>query len=181
MVFEPTIVPVQGPEAMSALRALFEEYWQSFGFTPCFQNFSTEIAELPGAYALPQGRLCLAWIENQPAGCVALRRLDGIRAEVKRLYVRPLFRGHRVALRLMEWLIAEARAIGYSELVADTMPVMRQALARYERLGFERTEPYAAQPTEGAIFLRFPLTASAQAPSSSEPDAAPDITLKGTP
>jgi putative acetyltransferase len=172
MVFEPAIVPVQGPEAMAVLRTLLQEYWQSFGFTPCFQNFSTEISELPGVYAPPRGRVCLAWIGDQPAGCVALRALGETRAEIKRLYVRPRFRGHHLGSRLIEWLFAEARAIGYSELVADTMPVMRRALALYERLGFERTEPYAAQPTEGAIFLRFLLTAPAQNRNSPQPNSS---------
>jgi putative acetyltransferase len=132
------VVRVGGPAALETVRALFEEYWKSFGFTPCFQNFGEELAGLPGAYAPPEGRLALAFINDQPAGCVALRRLDAQRAEPKRLYVRPAFRGCGVGRALLEWVMAEARAAGYTELVGDTMPVMKDALALYDRMGFER-------------------------------------------
>ena len=121
------------------MRTLLEEYWNSFGFTPCFQNFGDELAGLPGAYAPPGGRLALATIGGQSAGCIALRRVDALHAEAKRLYVRPAFRGIGLGRALMEWVMTEARAVGYDEIVGDTMPVMRDALALYERMGFERT------------------------------------------
>jgi GNAT superfamily N-acetyltransferase len=148
------ILPVESAEALAPVCTLLQEYWDSFGFTPCFQNFSDEIAGLPGAYAPPGGRLALAMVEGQPAGCVALRRLDACRAEVKRLYARPAFRGFGLGRALLEWVMAEARAAGYSEMVGDTMPVMGKALALYDRMGFERCEPYAPKPTEGAIYIR---------------------------
>jgi carbonic anhydrase len=132
------IAPVETAEALAEVRALLEEYWNSFGFTPCFQNFGDELAGLPGAYAPPGGRLALATIGGQPAGCIALRRVDPDHAEAKRLYVRPAFRGLGLGRALMEWVMAEARAAGYREIVGDTMPVMRDALALYERMGFER-------------------------------------------
>jgi putative acetyltransferase len=131
------ICPVESAEALAQVRALFEEYWNSFGFTPCFQNFSSELAGLPGAYAPPDGRLAIAFVAGIPAGCVALRRFDENRAEPKRLYVRPQFRGLGIGRALLDWVIAEARAAGYAELVGDSMPVMREALAMYERTGFE--------------------------------------------
>jgi putative acetyltransferase len=133
------IQPVESAEALAEVRLLLEEYWNSFGFTPCFQNFGDELAGLPGAYAQPGGRLALATIVSQSAGCIALRRVDANRAEAKRLYVRPAFRGCGLGRALMEWVMAEARAAGYREIVGDTMSVMRDALALYERLGFERT------------------------------------------
>jgi GNAT superfamily N-acetyltransferase len=133
------IQPVESAEALAEVRLLLEEYWNSFGFTPCFQNFGDELAGLPGAYAQPGGRLALATIVSQSAGCIALRRVDANRAEAKRLYVRPAFRGCGLGRALMEWVMAEARAAGYREIVGDTMSVMRHALALYERLGFERT------------------------------------------
>ena len=138
-------------------RTLFEEYWQSFGFTPCFQNFAAEVAGLPGHYAPPGGRLALALADAAPAGCIALRRLDGQRAEAKRLYVRPEFRGRGIGLALLEWVIGQARRAGYREMLGDTMPVMRRALAMYDRLGFQQTGPYSAEPTPGAIYLRLSL------------------------
>ena len=151
------IISVTNAQQVIMARTLFEEYWQSFGFTPCFQNFAAEVAGLPGNYAPPGGRLALALADAAPAGCIALRRVDGQRAEAKRLYVRPEFRGRGTGLALLEWVIGEARAAGYREMLGDTMPVMRRALAMYERLGFQQTGPYTAEPTPGAIYLRLAL------------------------
>jgi GNAT superfamily N-acetyltransferase len=151
------ILPVEGEASIASVRVLLQEYWDSFGFTPCFQNFGDELAGLPGAYAPPGGRLAVATIDTQLAGCVALRRVDAVRAEAKRLYVRPAFRGLGLGRALLEWVMAEARAAGYSELAGDTMPEMRDALALYDRMGFERTESDIEQPTEGAIFIRIKL------------------------
>jgi carbonic anhydrase len=153
------IVNVVTAEQVAQVRALFEEYWASFGFTPCFQNFSGELAALPGDYVPPGGRLALALADGQPAGCVALRRFDRERCEFKRLYVRPQFRGMRLGRELLAWVIAEAKAAGYRQLVCDTMPAMSDALAMYQRAGFERTGPYSDRPTPGAIFLRMALGA----------------------
>jgi putative acetyltransferase len=151
------IVQVETAAQLEEVRALFEEYWNSFGFTPCFQNFSSELAELPGPYLPPRGRLALALVDGTPAGCGALKPFRDGRCEIKRLYVRPDFRGHRLGPALLEWLIAEARASGYTEMLGDTMPVMQQALRIYDARGFERTGPYNDEPTPGAIFLRLRL------------------------
>jgi ribosomal protein S18 acetylase RimI-like enzyme len=148
---------VDGDVELLAVQALFQEYWDSFGFTPCFQDFGAELAGLPGKYAGPRGRLAVAWVDGEPAGCIALRPVDGSRCEFKRLYVRPAFRSRRVGKALLEWLIGEARSVGYREMVCDTMPVMEQALAMYERMGFERTGPYVKDATDGAIYLRLVL------------------------
>ena len=145
---------VSGEATLAQVRVLLEEYWSSFGFTPCFQNFGDELAGLPGAYTPPSGRLAMATVDGKPAGCVALRQLDASRAEVKRLYLRPAFRGLGLGRGLLEWVMAEARAAGYQEIVGDTMPEMREALALYDKAGFERGEPYSEKPTEGAIFIR---------------------------
>jgi carbonic anhydrase len=152
------IVDVAGREQLAQVRVLFEEYWASFGFTPCFQNFGDELAALPGDYVPPGGRLWLVLVDGQAAGCAALRRLDDERCEFKRLYVRPRYRGRGAGRQLLAWVIAEARAAGYRQLVCDTMPAMADALAMYERAGFERTGPYSGHPTPGAIFLRLALS-----------------------
>jgi GNAT superfamily N-acetyltransferase len=152
----PEIVPVACAENLYAVKALFKEYWDSFGFTPCFQNFDSELAALPGKYAPPQGRLALALVAGEPAGCVALRPIEAIRCEAKRLYVRPKFRSQGIGKALLQWVIAEARSVGYAEMVGDTMPVMERAMAMYERIGFERTGPYATA-TPGAICIRLRL------------------------
>jgi len=131
------IAQVEGADALEEVRTLFQEYWDSFGFTPCFQNFGEELAGLPGSYTPPSGRLALAKVDDQLAGCIALRPIDSTRAEPKRLYVRPAFRGQGIGRKLLEWVMNEARAAGCSELVGDTMPVMRDALSLYERMRFE--------------------------------------------
>jgi len=151
------IVPVTSDAQLEQVRGLFDEYWKSFGFTPCFQNFGEEVAGLPGKYASPGGLLAMAMIDGEPAGCAALRQVDAERCEAKRLYVRPRFRGSGLGSALMDWVIAEARRMGYRELVGDTMPVMTRALEMYQRMGFEQTGPYAENPTPGAIFLRLKL------------------------
>ncbi len=151
------IAPVEGEAAVAAVRTLLLEYWDSFGFTPCFQNFGEEVASLPGAYAPPSGRLALATVNGEPAGCIALRHVDDRRAEAKRLYVRPAFRGSGIGRALLEWVMSEARTAGYTEIVGDTMPAMQEALALYDRMGFKRAEPYSEHPTEGAIFIRIEL------------------------
>jgi putative acetyltransferase len=138
---------------VAQVRDLFQEYWSSFGFTPCFQGFEGELAALPGAYSAPGGALGLLRVEGRGAGCVALRRFDDTRGEFKRLYVRPEFRGLGAGRRLMEWVLDRARQIGYTQVVADTMPQMTEALAMYERAGFQRTGPYGEHPTPGAIYL----------------------------
>jgi GNAT superfamily N-acetyltransferase len=151
------IVPVETPAQLAQVRSLFREYWDSFRFSPCFQNFGEELALLPGDYVPPSGRLALATVAAEIAGCIALRRFDEERCEAKRLYVRPNHRGAGVGRALMDWVIEEARQAGYRELLGDTMPVMERALAMYDRMGFERTEPYGAKPTEGAVYIRLCL------------------------
>lgn len=151
---EIKIEPVDEAETLRIVRMLFEEYWNSFGFTPCFQNFGEELDGLPGRYAPPSGRLAVAWVNGEPAGCVALRRFDDERAEVKRLYVRVRFRGFGLGRKLLEWVMNEARTAGYTEMVGDTMPVMTDALAMYDRMGFERVAPHEEQAKSGAIAIR---------------------------
>jgi len=160
------IVVAHTAEHISAVRGLFEEYWTAFGFTPCFQNFGDELATLPGSYVPPAGALALLLIDSAPAGCVALRPIDAARAEFKRLYVRPQYRNEGLGLVLLNWIIAQAREAGYTELLADTMPQMSRALSIYEHLGFERIAPYSEAPTPGAIYIRLKLCEPPQAPNS---------------
>jgi len=152
-----TVRAALSPAEVQAVRELFEEYWTAFGFTPCFQNFSSEVEGLPGAYAPPGGRLGLAWVDGQVAGCIALRPKGAGRGEAKRLYVRPQYRGCGVGRALMEWMIGESRDIGYGEIVGDTLPVMANALTMYEAMGFERMSPDPDGPPD-AIYIRLDLS-----------------------
>jgi putative acetyltransferase len=125
-----------------------------------FQNFDAELASLPGVYQ----RLLVVRIEGKPAGTIALRPLDKHSCEVKRLYVRPRYRGRGLARNLLEDAITEARALGYTQMFADTLPSMQSALALYKTRGFIETTPYSDNPTPGAIFLTLPLSAPPATP-----------------
>jgi GNAT superfamily N-acetyltransferase len=151
------IEPALTAEDIGQVRILMAEYWQAFGFNPCFQGFADELRGLPGAYAPPHGALMLAWLEKSAEGCIALRRLDEKRAEAKRLYVRPEFRGKGVGRALMERAIAEARTMGFAELVGDTMPVMKSAIALYRELGFEGVDGNPVEELGGALPIRLEL------------------------
>lgn len=139
-------------------RELFLEYAQSLGFSLCFQNFDQELAGLPGDYARPQGRLLLAEYEGKIAACVALHKLDSTICEMKRLYLRPAFRGKGLGRVLAERIIAEARQIGYQRMRLDTVePVMKDAVAMYRKLGFKEIAPYRENPIVGAMYMELEL------------------------
>ena len=152
------IVQAESPAQIAQIRELFLEYEQSLGFTLCFQNFDKELAELPGHYAPPEGRLLLAEYEGQLAGCIALHKLESTICEMKRLYLRPQFRGKGLGRVLAEHIISEARQIGYSSLRLDTVePVMKDAVAMYRRLGFREIAPYCANPMAGVLYMELAL------------------------
>jgi putative acetyltransferase len=153
------LIQASSPDEISRARELFEEYAASLGFSLCFQNFDREVAELPGKYVPPSGRLLLAVVDNQTAGCVALRKIgDGV-CEMKRLYVRPAFRGTGLGRTLAESIIQAACDIGYQCMRLDTLPgKMDRAIAMYRLLGFKEIEPYYENPVAGAVFMELKLT-----------------------
>lgn len=144
-------------ESLELVRILFEEYADSLGFDLCFQDFEEELANLPGGYALPEGRLLLGTYRDQVAGCVALRKLSEGVCEMKRLYVRPDLRGLKIGRALAEAVIEQARSIGYARMRLDTVPSMNIARALYMSLGFKETSPYRHNPIEGAVFMELTL------------------------
>ena len=151
-------VQSQSQQHIEEARALFREYEAWLEVDLCFQNFEKELAELPGKYAPPEGQLLLA-VENQDiAGCVALRKIGNGTCEIKRLFVRPQFRGQGLGRKLAAAIILEAKQIGYERMRLDTLPPkMNDAIALYGSLGFKEIEAYYNNPVPGAKFMELNL------------------------
>ena len=153
------IAHVETPENSAIVRQLLTEYAATPDIDLCLQTFDAELAGLPGAYGPPHGRLLLALVDGQPAGCVALRpREDDALCEMKRLYVRPAYRGQQVGRALVTAIIAEARALGYQRMRLDTLPYLRAAVQLYHTLGFRDIPPYDTVPIPGALYMELDLT-----------------------
>jgi GNAT superfamily N-acetyltransferase len=151
------ISQAQSRDEIAAVRKLFEEYAASLDVDLSYQGFPKELAELPGAYAPSRGRLLLATIDEVPAGCVALRPVDDETCEMKRLFVRAEKQGLGLGRMLAERAIVEARRVGYSTMLLDTLPSMHGALRLYESLGFVRRAAYFQTPIEGNVFMELRL------------------------
>ena len=133
-------------------RELFREYAIAIGVDLEYQGFSAELASLPAPYAPPSGALLIARRESQVAGCVAMRPLGAGVGEMKRLYVRPAFRGSGLGQVLVEAAIHAARRAGHRELRLDTLATMESAQALYRRLGFVEIQPYNDKYLPGTRF-----------------------------
>ena len=154
----PEITQAETAEQIEDARLLFREYEAWLDLDLCFQGFEAELANLPGKYALPYGRLLLAYQDEKPAGCIALKKLTNNICEMKRLFVRNDFRGLKVGVQLIEKLITDAREIGYEKMRLDTYPAkMGKAVSLYESHGFRTIEPYYDNPHEGVLFMELEL------------------------
>ena len=153
-----TLTIPSDPQELSAVRTLFQEYADSLGVDLCFQGFEAELAELPGEYGPPRGRLLLAWVGDALAGCCALRPLDNCdypnAGEMKRLYVRKAFRAFGLGRELAEATLDAARQIGYTSVLLDTLNDMDAARALYTDLGFVEIAPYYHNPVPGSHYLK---------------------------
>jgi ribosomal protein S18 acetylase RimI-like enzyme len=148
------IVTVETPEHIEQTRELFREYEAWFGLKLCFQNFDEEVANLPGKYSLPEGRLYLAFSDEKLAGCIALRKLEDEICEMKRLFVRDEFRGQKIGIKLIEKLFDEAKKCGYKKMRLDTFPAkMGKAVSLYESYGFSQIPPYYHNPYGETLFM----------------------------
>ena len=140
---------------------MFEEYSAQLGIDLGFQNFSEELANLPGDYAAPMGALLLALVDGEIAGCCALRPLNSVNypnaCEMKRLYVRKPFRRLGLGRQLVETILDAARVAGYQYLLLDTLSDMESARALYEDLGFKDIPAYYYNPVAGAHYLKVTL------------------------
>ncbi|WP_042429569.1 GNAT family N-acetyltransferase [Comamonas granuli] len=159
----PTIqlLTPQTPAHWDEVRTLFEEYAASLGIDLCFQNFTEELASLPGDYTAPRGALLVALVDGAYAGCCAMRPLDNCdypnACEMKRLYVRKAFRGFGLGRQLAEGILDAARIAGYDNILLDTLDDMESARALYAELGFEEIPPYYHNPIAGAHYLKAAL------------------------
>ena len=140
---------------------MLHEYAAWIGLDLSFQHFAQEVQGLPGDYEPPSGALLIARVDDEPAGMVALRRKSDARCEMKRLFVRSEARGLGLGRQLAERIIAEARARGYTEIILDTLPMMKDAQRMYERFGFVDIEPYYDSPVEGTRFMLLDLRSPA--------------------
>jgi carbonic anhydrase len=155
------IVSAESPELIPIVHELFVEYSKSLGVDLCFQGFAEELATLPGGYSRPAGRLFLLFDEQDSeqtaVGCGALRPIDAEVCEMKRLYVRPTFRGKGAGREMIFALIDAARDIGYQRMRLDTLPSMTKAIALYRSLGFTEITAYRPNPVPGASFFELNL------------------------
>ena len=154
------------PSDLETARTLFREYERFLKVDLCFQGFAEELATLPGRYAPPQGRLLLAQVGEQAAGCVALRPLQeaGV-CEMKRLFVRPAYRGQGLGYRLARQIIHEATALDYAVMRLDTLDTLERAMQVYAALGFQRCAPYYANPLPGVVYWERTLSEPASVAS----------------
>ena len=152
------IVLADNGERIAAVRELFLEYANSLNFNFCFQSFEKELACLPGDYVFPEGMLLLVLADEQPAGCVALHKLEEGICEMKRLYVRPQFRGTGLGSQLVHSVINSAVTLDYLRMRLDTVAAeMQDAVRMYRRLGFVEIAPYRENPMPSALYMELDL------------------------
>jgi putative acetyltransferase len=148
------IIPVETEQQIADAKKLFREYEAWFGMDLCFQGFEEELRGLPGKYVSPNGRLLLATVDDDSAGCIAMRGLDKEICEMKRLYVRDKFRGHALGRLLIERIINEAKIAGYKKMRLDTFPQkMGRAVNLYRTYDFYEIPAYYSNPYEGVLFM----------------------------
>ena len=153
-----------GYDHPAEILSLFTEYTQmlvshdpSFQIYLDIQHYEDEIRDLEAKYGRPEGRLYLALWDGESAGCIALRKLDDGCCEMKRLYVRPAFRGHKIGDALVDRIIQDAKAIGYRYMLLDTLPFLESAIHMYQKRGFYEIPCYNDSPVETTIFMQYDL------------------------
>jgi putative acetyltransferase len=154
------IIHVQTPQHVEEIRSLFREYEQFLNVDLCFQGFEAELAGLPGRYGPPAGALLMALDGEYAAGCVALREIDEGVCEMKRLYIRPGYRGDGLGRQLAQTIIDQAISLGYTLMRLDTLDTLKQAMGLYSSFGFTKTAPYYDNPLEGVVYWELPLNGS---------------------
>lgn len=151
------ILEADSPAMMAVAKELFLEYADSLEISLEFQDFDAEISDLPGQYSRPSGCIFLAFDDTYAVGCAALRKLEGGVCEMKRLYVRPAYRGIGLGKVLSKRIIMEAGEIGYRKMRLDTLASMSEAILLYKSMGFKEIGPYRHNPAENAVFMEISL------------------------
>lgn len=154
----------EGYEYKEEIISLFNEYTQilingnaEFGAYLKKQNYARETENLEGKYGRPYGRLYIVFFDGNPAGCIALRKIDNLNCEMKRLYVKPRYRGNGIGALLVKHIITEAEEIGYKHILLDTLPFLKRAIAMYKAYGFYEIESYNNSPMDTLIYLKYDL------------------------
>lgn len=154
----------EGYDYQNEIESLFTEYikmvcskQENFEEYLKIQNYEEEIKNLGKKYGRPYGRLFIVFCDGKPAGCIALRKLDDERCEMKRLFVKPEFRGCRLGNMLIEKIISEGKEIGYKYMLLDTFPFMKSAIHHYKQYGFYEIPRYNDSPGEDTIYMRIDL------------------------
>lgn len=147
------IIAASTPADFDTGKRLFLEYAETLGFSICFQNFGQELADIRHQYGAPNGCLLLVTDGDNTVGCAGVRRWQGDIAELKRMYLRPDFRGKGAGQRLLDAALDRARGLGYRSIRLDTLPSMQAAVALYRKYGFQDIPPYRENPFEGTLYL----------------------------
>ena len=153
MTYRIILSNIEQRDDLANIKELFIEYAESLGVDLSFQGFEEELNTLPGKYAEPEGCIILASVEDAPAGCVALRKINNEICEMKRLYVKSQFRSLGLGKKLANSIIEKARELGYEYIRLDTLPTMKRAQEMYREMGFYEIEPYIYNPVEGTRYL----------------------------
>ena len=151
-------------KSIEKIKELFKEYTymlvkedEDFAKYLKLQDYESELENLDIKYGPPKGRLYLATVEGEVAGCIALKYIDEKTCELKRLYVKPEFRGNKIADALVDQIIDDAKKIGYKKIQLDTLPFLKSAIHIYTKLGFYETDPYVNSPLDTSIYMKLDL------------------------
>lgn len=139
------------------IKLLFNEYTTMLGVNLAFQGYDEEIKNLLGKYALPYGRLYIAYYDNKAAGCIALRKFENDGCEMKRLFVRPEYRHLKIGKKLVDKIIEDARELKYKYVVLDTLSNLHEAVSLYRKSGFQEVEAYYENPLDNVLYFKLEL------------------------
>ena len=149
----PEYVYVDTDEEYAAAADLFREYATWLNIDLGFQKFDEELLNLKNIYAPPQGKIILSKTENEFAGCIAIRKIDSVTAELKRMYVKPVFQHKGIGTGLLNKALLQANEFGYKKIRLDTLSNMIPAIDLYKKNGFYEIPAYYYNPVKTAVYF----------------------------